>query len=107
MSLLKQAMSARNEVEKDARQLSATVHNLTRKAARESEHGLASLQKKVGHLAQDAHLDQRRKQLTDSSREASRFIGNHRMGTVLLAAGAIALVAYLIKRSSDKKASEE
>jgi ElaB/YqjD/DUF883 family membrane-anchored ribosome-binding protein len=106
MSLLSKAMTARTEVEKDARHLSATVHNLTRKAARESEQGLGTLQKKMGQLAKDANIDQRRKQVANGSREAGRFIGNHRMGTVLVAAGAIALVAYLLTRSSKGDAAQ-
>ncbi len=107
MSFLAHKSATRKEAEKQAHRFGGSVQDLSRTAARESEHYLHNLQKKVGSLMNDSHFDERRNQLARTGREASASIGRHPVATVLLAAGALAVVGYFLTRSRKNAEAEE
>jgi len=96
------SMTTREEVEREIHTLMKALDELRRDAGRGSHHRLDSLRNRVESLWHDGRWDEHYQQLGRRGREATRMAGDcarrHPLGTVLLAAGAVALVGYLVTR---------
>ncbi|MFC3608042.1 DUF883 family protein [Stutzerimonas tarimensis] len=102
MSFLSHKSTARSEMEKEIRRLSAALESLKKDAAKESEHRFDSLRHKLESLFEDAHLDERGARVAETTREASEAarecVRSHPMTSVVVAAGAFALIGFLLTR---------
>lgn len=102
MSFLSHKSTARSDIEKEIHRLSAALEGLKKDAAKESEHRFDNIRKKLEALFEDAHLDERGAQVAESTREASHMarecVRSHPMTSVAIAAGAVALIGFLLTR---------
>lgn len=94
--------TTREDVEREIQTLMNALDELRREATRGSHKRLDSLRNRVESLWHDGGWDEQCQQLGRRSREATRMVGDcarrHPVGTALLAAGAVALVGYLVSR---------
>ncbi len=102
MSRFSRKPTTRDEIESEIQDLMAALDELKRDATRESRHRFNSLRSRAESLWNDADLDTHRRDLSKRGREASRMAKEcareHPLSTVALAAGAVALIGYLVTR---------
>lgn len=102
MSRFSRKPTTRDEIESEIHNLMAALDELKHEATRGSRHRFDSLRARAEALWNDADLDAHCRDLSKRSREASRLakdcVREHPLSTVALAAGAIALIGYLVTR---------
>lgn len=102
MSRFSRKPTTRDEIESEIQDLMAALDDLKRDAGRESRHRFDSLRARAETLWHDADLDSHRRDLSRRGREASLRAKDcareHPLSTVALAAGAVALIGYLVSR---------
>ncbi|WP_407293974.1 glycine zipper domain-containing protein [Stutzerimonas zhaodongensis] len=102
MSRFSRKPTTRDEIENEIQNLMAALDDLKQDATRESRSRFNSLRARAESLWNDADLDTHRRDLTLRGREASRMAKDcareHPLSTVALAAGAVALIGYLVTR---------
>ena len=94
--------TTRDEIEHEIHSLMSALDELKREASRGSRHKLDDLRSRAESLWHDNHLDEHCQALSRRSREATRMASEcarkHPLSTLALAAGAVALVGYLVTR---------
>lgn len=102
MSRFSRKPTTRDEIEREIHDLMAALDELKHDATRGSRHRFDSLRARVESLWNDADLDTHCRDLSKRSRDASRLakdcVREHPLSTVALAAGAVALIGYLVTR---------
>lgn len=102
MSRFSRKPTTRDEIESEIHDLMTALDELKQDAARGSRHRFDSLRTRAEALWHDADLETHRRDLSKRSREASRMAKDcareHPLSTVALAAGAVALIGYLVTR---------
>jgi len=102
MSRFSRTPTTRDEIESEIQDLMAALDDLKREASRGSRHRFDALRSRAESLWHDADLDSHRRDLSRRSREAGRMAKDcareHPLSTVALAAGAVALIGYLVSR---------
>jgi ElaB/YqjD/DUF883 family membrane-anchored ribosome-binding protein len=102
MSRFSRKPTTRDEIENEIHNLMTALDELKDDATRNSRHRFDSLRSRAESLWNDAEFDSHRRDLSRRSREASRMAKDcareHPMSTVALAAGAVALIGYLVTR---------
>ncbi len=94
--------TTREEVQREIDSLMRALDELKHDAARDSRHRLSALRSRAESLWHDQHWDEHYADLSRRTREASRAARDcakeHPLGTLALAAGAFALIGYLVSR---------
>ncbi|NKQ12961.1 glycine zipper domain-containing protein [Pseudomonas sp. SST3] len=102
MSRFSRKPTTRDEIEREIHDLMAALDELKHDATRGSRHRFESLRARAESLWNDADLDTHYRDLSKRSRDASRLakecVREHPLSTVALAAGAVALIGYLVTR---------
>ncbi|MGK9066387.1 DUF883 family protein [Stutzerimonas chloritidismutans] len=102
MSRFSRRPTTRDEIESEIQNLMAALDELKHDASRESRHRFNSLRARAESLWHDADLDGHREHLTRRGREAGRMARDcareHPLSTLALAAGAVAMIGYLVTR---------
>ncbi len=102
MSRFSRKPTTRDEIESEIRNLMAALDDLKDDATRSSRNRFDSLLSRAESLWNDSDLDTHRRDLSKRGREASRMAKDcareHPLSTVALAAGAVALIGYLVTR---------
>ncbi|MBA1275687.1 DUF883 family protein [Stutzerimonas azotifigens] len=102
MSLFARKSTTREDIEHEIHSLMSALDELKHSANRDSRHRLASLRSRAESLWNDVHLDEHYADLSRKTREASRMAKDcareHPLSTLALAAGACALIGYLVTR---------
>ncbi|EQM80963.1 DUF883 family protein [Stutzerimonas stutzeri] len=94
--------TTRDEIEREIHNLMTALDDLKHDATQGSRHRLDSLRSRAESLWQDADWDSHCRDLSKRGRDASRMakecVREHPLSTVALAAGAVALIGYLVTR---------
>ncbi|EWC42358.1 DUF883 family protein [Pseudomonas stutzeri] len=94
--------TTREEVQHEIDSLMRALDELKHDATRDSRHRLGALRSRAESLWHDQHWDEHYADLSKRTREAGRAARDcakeHPLGTLALAAGACALIGYLITR---------
>ncbi|MGE4405735.1 DUF883 family protein [Pseudomonas sp.] len=102
MSRFSHKPTTREEVQHEIDSLIRALDELRHDAARDSRHHLDNLRSRAESLWHDQHWDKHYAELSQRTREASRMARDcareHPLCTVALAAGACALIGYLVTR---------
>ncbi|MBB3103032.1 DUF883 family protein [Azomonas macrocytogenes] len=102
MSLFSNKSSDRHDIEREIHRLSAALDELKSNVSHDSRHGIDTLRRKAESLWHDANWDAQGARLAHSTREAGRLAcstaKHHPVTSLALAAGAVALVGYLLSR---------
>lgn len=102
MSRFSHKPTTRDEIEHEIQDLMAALDDLKRDATRSSRHRFDSLRARAESLWHDADLDSHRRDLSRRGRAAGLMAKDcarqHPLSTVALAAGAVALIGYLVSR---------
>lgn len=102
MSRFSHKSTTREEIESEIHNLMNALDDLKRDASRDSRHRFDALRSRAESLWHDAHLDDQYRDLSRKTRDASRMAQDcareHPLGTVALAAAAIALIGFLATR---------
>ena len=102
MSRFSHKPTTRDEIESEIQNLMAALDELKHDATRGSRHRFDSLRARAESLWNDANWDEHCRDLSKRSRNASRMakecVREHPLSTVALAAGAVALIGYLVTR---------
>lgn len=102
MHLFSSKTDTRSEIEREIQRISQALDQLKRDAARESDHRVDAIRRKMESLWDDAHVEEHSAQLRDSTLEAGRLarecVRQHPLTTLALAAGAVALIGFLATR---------
>lgn len=102
MSRFSRRPTTRDEIESEIQNLMSALDDLKQDASRESRHRFNALRSRAESLWNDVDLDGHREHLTRRGREASRMARDcareHPLSTVALAAGALAVIGYLVTR---------
>ncbi|WP_028241535.1 DUF883 family protein [Stutzerimonas azotifigens] len=102
MSRFTHKPTTREEVQSEIDHLMSALEDLRRDAARDSHHRLGLLKSRAESLWHDSHLDEHyadlSKKTVQAGRMASECVRQHPLTTVALAAGACALIGYLVTR---------
>lgn len=102
MSRFTRRSTPREDIQAEIDHLMNALDDLKREAARGSRHRLDSLRDRIGSLWHDSHLDDRYADLSQQTVKAGRMAKDcareHPWTTVALAAGACALIGYLVTR---------
>ncbi|MBE7374015.1 DUF883 family protein [Pseudomonas lopnurensis] len=102
MSRFSHKPTTREEVQHEIDNLMRALDELRHDAAQDSRQHLGALRSRAESLWHDQHWDKHYADLSQRTREASRLARDcareHPWGTVALAAGACALIGYLITR---------
>jgi len=102
MSRFSHTPTTREDIQHEIDNLVRALDKLKHDAARESRHGLGSLRSRAEALWQDAHWDEHCAELSRRSHDAGRMAKEcarqHPLATAALAAGAFALIGFLVTR---------
>ena len=102
MSRFSRKPTTRDEIENEIHNLMTALDELKDDASRRSRHRFDSLRSRVESLWNDSDFDSHRRDLSRRGRDASRMAKDcareHPLSTVALAAGAVALIGYLVTR---------
>lgn len=102
MSRFSHTPTTREEIQHEIDSLMRALDRLKHDTARESRHGLDSLRSRAEALWHDAHWDEHCADLSRRTQDAGRMARDcarqHPLATVALAAGACALIGYLVTR---------
>lgn len=102
MSRFSHKPTTRDEIEHEIQDLMTALDELKRDASRGSRHRFDSLRARAESLWNDASWDEHCRDLSRRSRDAGRMARDcareHPLSTVALAAGAVALIGYLVTR---------
>lgn len=94
--------TTRDEIEREIHNLMTALDELKHDATRGSRHRFDSLRSRAESLWHDADWDAHYRDLSKRSREAGRLakdcVREHPVSTLALAAGAVALIGYLVTR---------
>ncbi len=94
--------TTRDEIEREIHNLMTALDELKHDATRGSRHRFDSLRSRAESLWQDTDWDAHYRDLSKRGREASRLakdcVREHPVSTLALAAGAVALIGYLVTR---------
>ena len=102
MSRFSHKPTTRDEIEREIHDLMAALDELKHDANRGARHRFDSLRARAESLWNDANWDEHCRDLSKRSRDAGRMAKDcareHPLSTVALAAGAVALIGYLVTR---------
>ncbi|KJH85224.1 MULTISPECIES: glycine zipper domain-containing protein [Pseudomonadaceae] len=102
MSRFSRKPTTRDEIESEIHDLMTALDELKHDAARGSRHRFDSLRARAESLWHDADWDAHCRDLSKRGRDAGRMakecVREHPLSTVALAAGAVALIGYLVTR---------
>lgn len=102
MSRFTRRSNPREDIQAEIERLMNALDDLKREASRDSRHRLQALGDRIGSLWHDSHIDDRYADLSrhtvKASRAAKECAREHPWTTVALAAGACALIGYLVTR---------
>lgn len=102
MSIFTHKSETRRDIEKEIQRISHALDSLKRDAVRESDQRFDGFRRKLESLWDDSHLEAHGSHLRDSALDASRKARDcareHPLTTLALAAGACALIGYLVTR---------
>lgn len=102
MSRFSHTPTTREEIQHEIDSLMRALDRLKHDTARESRHGLDSLRSRAEALWHDAHWDEHCADLSRRTQDVGRMARDcarqHPLATVALAAGACALIGYLVTR---------
>lgn len=102
MSRFSRKPTTRDEIEIEIQNLMSALDELKQDATRESRRRFGFLRSRADSLLNDTDWDGHRQDLSRRGRDASRMAKDcarqHPLSTVALAAGAVALIGYLVSR---------
>jgi len=102
MSRFSSTPTTRDDIEREIHNLMSALDDLKHKASRRPHHRLEDLRSRVESLWHDANWDEHYHDLSRRSREATRLAADcarkHPVSTLALAAGAVALIGFLVSR---------
>lgn len=102
MSRFSRKPTTRDEIESEIQNLMAALDDLKQDATRESRSRFNSLRSRAESLWSDSNWDDHAGDLSRRGRDAGRMAKDcareHPLSTVALAAGAVALIGYLVTR---------
>ncbi|QGZ29213.1 glycine zipper domain-containing protein [Stutzerimonas stutzeri] len=102
MSRFSHKPTTRAEIEREIQDLMTALDELKHDATRGSRHRFDALRARAESLWHDADWDAHCRDLSKRGRDASRLakecVREHPLSTVALAAGAVALIGYLVTR---------
>lgn len=102
MSRFSKTPTTRDDIEHEIQNLMSALDELRHKASSGSHRRLDDLRSRAESLWHDGNWDEHCHELSRRSREATRMASDcarkHPLSTLALAAGAVALIGYLVSR---------